>query len=78
MARLKGKTMPKRFYDLREVSKKGNTITSIEDLLKEDNVYYHRSFVPVEFLKTWKFGCVLAALECGSFSYAISDISNED
>lgn len=67
---MKGKTMPDRFYELKEMSRKGCKINSIEDLVKEENVYYCRSFIPVDFLKTWKFGRVLAALETGAFSYA--------
>lgn len=54
-----GKTMPDKFYDLKMKSRKGCGINTIEDLLEEENVYYCRSFVPVDFLKTWKLGRIL-------------------
>lgn len=65
-----GKTMPDRFYNLKSRSRKGCKIQSIRELMNEENVYYCKSFIPVEFLKTWKFGRVLSALETGGFSYA--------
>lgn len=69
------KTMSERFSELKKSSRKGCSITSIEALLKEENVYYHKSFVPVEFLKTWKLGRILEALKCNSFSYAFPNNS---
>lgn len=72
-----GKTMPDKFYDIKMKSRKGCGINTIEDLLEEENVYYCRSFVPVDFLKTWKLGRILSALEVGLFSYAFPSDAEE-
>ncbi|MEZ3438650.1 MAG: hypothetical protein K1W18_07200 [Oscillospiraceae bacterium] len=65
-----GKTMHDRFYELKEKSRKGCKINSIEALLAEEFVYLRGIFLPVFALYTFGYETVLNYLKTASLNYA--------